>query len=130
MALSPDLITSIIIALFGGGALVKILELFSQRSRLMVEVSRDEKENLRSDIVSLRQEINELREEVSTLREQLNDRSMELSRWARRFFSLKLAIEKIIIYLNSSEHFKDDEKLQSLMSEASRLMSSEDVDYV
>lgn len=117
-----NIIASVIIALLGGGALVKIIELFINRTKLMSEISQDEKENLRNDIVELRREIKEMREEISYLRTKLNEKIIDLARSTKRFFALKLIIEKMILYLKSSNTMTEDKTLQSLIKDAYDLM--------
>jgi cell division septum initiation protein DivIVA len=120
-----SIIASIIIALLGGGALVKIIELFINRAKVMNEISQDERDNLRNDIVQLRKEINELREQVDYLREKLNEKIIDLSRSAKKVFALKLIIEKIIIYLKSLEITTSDEKLNKLINDAMLLIEED-----
>jgi methyl-accepting chemotaxis protein len=120
-----SIIASIIIALLGGGALVRIIELFINRSKIMSEISQDERDNLRNDIVKLREEINELREEVNYLREKLNEKIIDLSRSSKKVFALKLIIEKMILYLKSSNTLEEDRKFQSLINDAIVLVEEE-----
>jgi hypothetical protein len=120
-----SIIASVVIALLGGGALVRIIELFINRAKIMSEISQDERDNLRNDIVELRQEIKELREEVHYLREKLNEKIIDLSRSAKKVFALKLMIEKIIIYLKSSGILMEDEKLKVLINDALLLIDEE-----
>lgn len=120
-----SIVASVIIALLGGGALVKIIELFINRSKLISEISEDEKENLRKDIVELRKELRDLREEMSYLRGRLNEKTIELARSTKKFFALKLIIEKIVIYLRSLDVVDDDDRLESLIKDAYDLMEEE-----
>lgn len=120
-----NIIASVIIALLGGGALVKIIELFINRAKIMSEISQDEKDNLRNDIVQLRTEIQQLREEVNFLREKLNEKIIDLSRSTKKVFALKLIIEKIIIYLQNSNQYKEDPRLTSLINDALALIEED-----
>jgi polyhydroxyalkanoate synthesis regulator phasin len=120
-----NIIASVIIALLGGGALVRIIELFINRAKLMSEISQDERENLRRDIVELREEINDLREQVHYLREKLNEKIIDLSRSSKKVFALKLIIEKIIMYLKSAEIAQSDEKLMKLIDDALKLIEGD-----
>lgn len=120
-----NIIASVIIALLGGGALVKIIELFINRTKLISEISEDEKENLRKDIVELRKELREMREEITYLRGRLNEKTIELARSTKKFFALKLIIEKIIIYLRSIDAVDEDQRLESLIKDAYALMEEE-----
>lgn len=129
MNLSSELISSIVsivVALLGGGALVKIIELFFTRSKYMVEVNREEKDNLRGDIASLRSELQELREQVDYLRDKLNERNIEIAQQKKRFFALKLAVEKIIIYLRTTEKIGTDQRLEDLIKDAYKLMAEDE----
>lgn len=119
-----SILASIVIALFGGGALVKIIEVFINRTKMMSEISINEKDNLRKDIVELRTEIKSLREEVSSMRRRLNEKTEELSKSKKKFFALKLVIEKIVIYLKSSNAIEDD-RLDALIKDAYELMEEE-----
>jgi uncharacterized protein YicC (UPF0701 family) len=121
-----NIIASVIVALLGGGALVKIIELFINRTKLLSEISQDEKENLRKDIVELRREIKEMREEISFLRNKLNEKIIDLAHSTKRFFALKLIIEKMILYLKSSNIIEDDKRLQSLIKDAYELLDDEE----
>lgn len=118
----PEIISSVIIAVFGGGALVKLVEISANRRKNRMQISADERENLRQDIILLRNEINDLRTEVDSLREELNERQQEINEWTTKFFSLKLAVEKIMIYLKSKNSTEKDAKLKALVQEASEVI--------
>lgn len=122
MQITPDLIASVIIALFGGGAVVKILEVLSQRPKNKIQVSTDERENLRQDVLLLRKEINDLRTEVDSLRNELNERQEEIAEWTTKFFTLKLAVEKIMIYLKSKNSIEKDAELGKLVRDTSDII--------
>jgi chromosome segregation ATPase len=123
-----NILASVIIALLGGGALVKLVELFLNRSKMSISVSKDERENLRNDILSLRQDIKEMREEIAYLRRKLNEKTIELAKSTKKFFALKLVIEKIVIYLRSIDSFRGDDRLESLIKDAYDLMEEEMTD--
>lgn len=128
MSITPEILASLLAALFGGGALARLFEVFFKRKKYKVQISKDERENLRHDVVSLRKEINELRNEVDDLRDELEERQQELASWTAKFFGLKLAVEKIIMYLRTKEVAVGDERLESLIQEAYVLMNDE-TDY-
>jgi chromosome segregation ATPase len=123
-----NILASVIIALLGGGAFVKLVELFLNRSKTSIEISRNEKENLRNDIISLRKDIQEMREEIAYLRRKLNEKTIELAKSTKKFFALKLVIEKIVIYLRSMELFTGDDRLEALIKDAYNLMEEEMTD--
>jgi len=112
-------IVTLLVALFGGGVLYKLIELFFARKD-------NEKTSKRNEVVLLREDVERLAKSVYLLREEMNLKLQEIEKWTLKFFTLKLAVRKIIVYLRANESTYADSHLHQLINEAETLIEEDE----
>jgi predicted nuclease with TOPRIM domain len=116
MAEIVEFLTSpLAIAVLGGGGLLKLLELFFNRSRQVEDTRFLERDNLRKDLRAVRDEVSELREEIADLRERYDNLLEENSSIRTRFYTLKTASMTIVTYIRSHDNLETNEHVETAM---------------
>lgn len=111
-----ELILPIVLALISGAGFAKLIEAFANRSKNAVDVSANERSNLRHDIAYLRQEITNLRTRVTFLEGELELRLAENVLLRRAFWRLKYRGDRLVEYLSSTTLLDDDLQLAGFVA--------------
>ena len=109
------------IALITGGAATKLIDylipsLLNRRKRNL-EVSSDERDNLRKDIEYLRAQLKELREEVDRLRDEVEKRDQEAREWQQKYWMAKLQLDRVLIQVKHHASHEVKQKVKDAMRE-------------
>lgn len=103
-----QLILPVLVALISGAGFAKLIEAFANRSKNAIDVSSNERTNLRQDIAYLRDDINNMRVRISFLEEELELRLAENVLLRRAFWRLKYRGDRLVEYLSSTTLLDQD----------------------
>lgn len=94
-----EVLLAIAAAFVSGGALVRLIEVFANRSKSVEDLSASERLNLREDIKYLRSELDKLRGRIESLENDLSEQRRRVARWQRAYWQLKTRADRIVDHL-------------------------------
>ena len=113
--------TELWIALITGGAVTKLIDYLIpsllNRKKRSLEVSSDERDNLRKDIEYLRAQMKELREEVDRLRDEVEKRDKEAREWQHKYWTVKIQLDRVLIQVKHHASPEVKAKVKDAMRE-------------
>lgn len=116
-----ELIVPVLVALISGAGFAKLIEAIANRSKNAVDVSSNERSNLRDDISYLRKEIEKMRVRVGLLEDELEVRLAENVLLRRAFWRLKYRGDRLVEYLSSTKLLDEDLNLAGFVSTLSEV---------
>lgn len=123
-----ELILPVLLALISGAGFAKLVEAIANRSKNAIDVSSNERTNLRSDIAYLRTEIDKMRIRIGLLEGELEFRLAENVLLRRAFWRLKYRGDRLVEYLSSTTLLDEDMKLAGFVTTMQDVELPEELD--